>query len=132
MTIQTDSTVRDVNGNICQFLYGEDGMEPTKIEKQHINTICMDYKDISSTYRFNATEMFSEYMTSEIVNEITEKVVGSGHPVMKKNIRKMLERHFHQLLKDKEYVIEKIQNGSPSTEIYYPINMDRLIKNGKK
>jgi DNA-directed RNA polymerase II subunit RPB1 len=131
MTIQTDSTVRDANGNICQFLYGEDGMDPTKIEKQNINTICMDYKDISAMYRFNATELFSDYMTPEIVNEITEKVVGSGHQVMKKDVRKMLERHFHQLLKDKEYVIEKIQMGSLSTEVYYPINMDRLIKNIK-
>jgi DNA-directed RNA polymerase II subunit RPB1 len=131
MTIQTDSTVRDANGNICQFLYGEDGMEPTKIEGQHIYTICMDYKDISTMYRFNSTELFSEYMTPEIVAEITEKVVGTGHPVMKKDIRKMLDTHFNQLLKDKEYVIEKIQNGSPSTEIYYPINMDRLIKNIK-
>ena len=84
----------------------------------------MDYKDISSMYRFNATELFSEYMTPEIVNEITEKVVGSNHPVMKKDVRKMLDRHFNQLLKDKEYVIEKIQMGSPSTEVYYPINMD--------
>ena len=131
MVIQTDGTVRDANGNICQFLYGEDGMEPTKIEKQHLNTICMEYNDISSMYRFNATEIFSDYMTPEIVDEITEKVIGSGHPVMKKDVRKLLDKHFQQLLKDKEYVIEKIQLGNPSTEIYYPINMDRLIKNIK-
>lgn len=131
MVIQTDGTVRDANGNICQFLYGEDGMEPTKIEKQHLNTICMEYNDISSMYRFNATELFSEYMTPDIVEEITEKVIGSGHAVMKKDVRKLLDKHFQQLLKDKEYVIEKIQLGNPSTEVYYPINMDRLIKNIK-
>ena len=90
MTIQTDSTVRDANGNICQFIYGEDGMEPTKIEGQHIYTICMDYKDMSAMYRFNATELFSEYMTPEVVSEITEKVIGSGHPVMKKIFERCL------------------------------------------
>ena len=128
MTIQTDGTIRDANGNICQFLYGEDGMEPTKIEGQHLNIICMDFKDITSMYRFNATELFEEYMTKDVINEITDEVVGSGHRVMKKEIRVMLDRHFNQLLKDKEFVIEKIQLDQPSTEIYYPINIDRNIK----
>ena len=36
LKICSDLTVRNANGVIIQFLYGEDGMDPTKIEKQKI------------------------------------------------------------------------------------------------
>ena len=47
-SIQADSTVRDANGNIIQFLYGEDGVDPTKVEKQSLRTICMNHEELSS------------------------------------------------------------------------------------
>ena len=34
-----DMTVRNANGNIVQFMYGEDGMDPTKVEKQKVRTV---------------------------------------------------------------------------------------------
>jgi DNA-directed RNA polymerase II subunit RPB1 len=131
MAIRTDMTIRDANGNIIQFLYGEDGMESTKIEKQHLNTICMNYKDITSNYRFSITEPFEEYCTKDVLEAITEKVVSSQKAVLKKTIRKELELHFRQLLEDKQFMIDKVQLNNPTTEVFYPIHFDRLIKNIK-
>ena len=34
--IATDYSVRNANGTIIQFLYGEDGFEGSKIEKQNL------------------------------------------------------------------------------------------------
>jgi DNA-directed RNA polymerase beta' subunit len=34
LTVQHDGTVRDAKNNIIQFHYGEDGINPTKIETQ--------------------------------------------------------------------------------------------------
>ena len=50
----------------CSFLYGEDGMESTKIEKQFINTLNMTYKQIEDNYRF-IDEDFSNYEVSKII-----------------------------------------------------------------
>jgi DNA-directed RNA polymerase II subunit RPB1 len=38
-----DGTVRNALGDIIQFCYGEDGMDGTKIEKQFLPTIEMNY-----------------------------------------------------------------------------------------
>ena len=131
VNINADNTVRDGNGNIIQFIYGEDGMESTKIEKQHLNIICMDYKEITAKYRFGITEPFEEYCTDEIVEQITEKVVTSRKAVLKIDVRLRLEEHFNQLLEDKQFIIDDVQKNNISTEIYSVINMDRLIKNIK-
>jgi DNA-directed RNA polymerase II subunit RPB1 len=37
LTVQHDGTVRDANGNIVQFYYGEDGINPIKIETQSLS-----------------------------------------------------------------------------------------------
>ena len=49
--IHHDYSVRNANNNIIQFLYGEDGIDPTKIEKQSLPIITMDISEIESTYR---------------------------------------------------------------------------------
>ena len=130
-SIQADSTVRDANGNIIQFLYGEDGVDPTKVEKQSLRTICMNHEELTAKYRFNATDMFDEYLTQDVVDNITMEVPGSEQRVLKPEVREKLDEHFNQLLDDKEFIIEEIHHNHPSVEVYYPINMDRLIKNVK-
>ena len=48
--VEFDYSVRNANGNIVQFLYGEDGIDPTSIEKQiisvfFVSSIVMSLKD---------------------------------------------------------------------------------------
>ena len=42
-----------------------------------------------------------------------------------------LEKHFKQLLKDKEFIIDNINQNNPENTIYYPINLDRILLNIK-
>ena len=89
LEICLDFTVRDSRNNIVQFLYGEDGMESTKIEKQFINTINMNYKQIEDNYRF-IDEDFSNYVIKSTLQKfsITDKediMFGS----LKPNVEKM-------------------------------------------
>ena len=52
MKVLVDYSVRTCNGTIIQFLYGDDGFEPTKIEKQFIPYIGMTYDKIEEEYKF--------------------------------------------------------------------------------
>ena len=133
LKICLDLTVRDSRNNIVQFLYGEDGMESTKIEKQFINTLNMNYKQIEDNYRF-IDEDFSNYVTKSSISKfsITDKediMFGS----LKPNVEKMCEDHFQQILEDKNYVIEKLLHNhlNQGESVYYPVNLDRIIHNIK-
>ena len=45
--VKYDGTVRDSSNNIIQFLYGEDGMNAEFIEKQRIDLINLDDRQLS-------------------------------------------------------------------------------------
>jgi hypothetical protein len=42
LIIRYDGTVRTAIGSIVQFLYGEDGMDATRIEKQYMEHLTLD------------------------------------------------------------------------------------------
>jgi len=130
LKICLDLTVRDSNNSIVQFLYGEDGMESTKVEKQYIDTINMEFKDIERKYRFNVNEYFQEYVEKDILDSFTDEIK-HGAKKMKDKYLVACEKHFQQILKDKKFVIEKIWIDNPNPEIYYPVNLDRLLINIK-
>ena len=48
--IAADHTVRNANGVILQFMYGEDGFDGTKIESQNLISIGKSDKEIYDTY----------------------------------------------------------------------------------
>ena len=52
-----DSTVRGANRNIIQFVYGDDSMDPTKLEKTVLNIFGMDNNTIDEKYRFTKTKI---------------------------------------------------------------------------
>ena len=131
LCIKSDLTVRDANGNIIQFLYGEDGMESTKIERQSLDTVCMNHTDITNEYRFQINENFQDYLKNETIKAITEEVNGTNNNALKKKVREQLDKHFYRLLEDKQFIIDNINQNNPESTIYYPINIDRVLLNIK-
>lgn len=54
--IKYDRTVRNSNGQIIQFLYGEDGMDGRWIESQVIHLVGMSDDQMERTYRINVND----------------------------------------------------------------------------
>ena len=50
--VKYDGTVRNSNGAIVQFLYGEDGMNAELIEDQPLETLKLDNKSLNKKYNF--------------------------------------------------------------------------------
>ena len=50
--IASDYTVRNANGNILQFLYGEDGFDGAKIEKQKLLIMVKVIKNLYEEYMY--------------------------------------------------------------------------------
>jgi len=121
----TDYTVRNANNHIIQLLYGEDGMDPIKIERQFIPTLTMSFKEIEIKYKIDNTN-WSRFLYKNDIN-ITKKKDPSY-------IKDMYNRYFEQILSDKNYLIENVYNGKLANggQIYYPINIKRIVKSAKQ
>lgn len=119
--INYDSTVRNASGSIVQFLYGEDGMDPTKIESQPLPYIDMDLARLRKEYAINSVEDVKHTVSQAVYDELTKNT-------------KWIERteaHFDQILQDREFMIKKIFNCRKETSIMYPVSFMRIINNAK-
>lgn len=114
--INYDYTVRNASGSIIQFLYGEDGMDATKIESQLIPYIEMDYSELRKNYLFTEMDDF--------------KYILLNHEKVKPDYDR-LKQHFDQLLKDREFMICDIFEYKKETSIMYPVSFMRMINNYK-
>jgi len=109
--VNYDLTLRNHNEEIIQFLYGEDGLESSKLEKQYID----DLIDI---------EM--DEFKNRFLNPDTIK--GYYNDTKPKNLQDYYNNLFENLLEFRKYVIKHIINEI-SNDIYQAINIDRIILN---
>jgi DNA-directed RNA polymerase beta' subunit len=117
--VNYDMTVRNANGNIIQFLYGEDGMDACKIEHHSIPYINMDTEKIIKEYGIspNAKEV------AHILDPNLVKAVAKD-----KKFAEAMERHLKQLIEDREHVIVNMFKGANESRVLYPIGFMRMLK----
>lgn len=119
--INYDYTVRNANGSIIQFLYGEDGMDPIKIEQQSLPYIEMDYGKLHKDYNLSNQDDF-EYVLDDTVTKDLKKDSNWEEP---------FKAHFEQILKDREFMIKTIFKSKQNNSIMYPVSFSRIINNAK-
>ena len=114
--INYDNTVRNANGSIIQFIYGEDGMDGCKIETQLIPTIEMKFLDMEIKYNLTSRDKIELYLTDDAKKTIT------------KNTYDRCKNHFKLLVEDKLFIINKVNKNRKNAIINYPIPFNRIIK----
>jgi DNA-directed RNA polymerase II subunit RPB1 len=115
--INYDYTVRNASGSIVQFLYGEDGVDPTKIESQQIPYIDLDYDKLCKEYLWTSDDDPMYYLDEDTTNKL------KGN----KQLFDRLKQHFDQIVSDREFMIVKIFDGKKENSIFYPISFFRII-----
>tara|TARA_Y100000389_G_scaffold205137_1_gene263878 strand:- start:4055 stop:6013 length:1959 start_codon:yes stop_codon:yes gene_type:complete len=116
--IYNDFTVRNASNTILQFVYGEDGMDGTKIEEQKIDYIQFNTIEISGLYYLSKKDSLSTYLLKPAFDKSN-----------KDDIYKKCEEIFKLTLDDKEFLIKNIFNYEESNTIMYPIPFARIIHN---
>jgi hypothetical protein len=117
--IYYDQTVRNAAGSIIQFMYGEDGLEGTKIEQQIIPYIEMDIIAMNKAYNITPDDSLKLYLTPLSYAE---------HDKDKTWIVDMNE-YFNNIIKDREFLINKVFRGQQNSKIEYAIPFNRIITN---
>ena len=117
--IYYDQTVRNASGSVMQFLYGEDGMEGTKIEKQVMPTMHKNMFELDRDYHLRTTDPIEIYLTEEAMDGMKKEGAWA----------KRAEEHFEALIEDRRMLLEVIFGGEKHNNIFYPIPFDRILKN---
>ena len=117
--VNYDHTVRNASGTIVQFLYGEDGMDPTKVESQTVPYIEMDYATLHKTYNLTAAEDLTLHLDNATLTTFKKSA----------GWEERLSAHFEQILQDRQYMIDKIFNNRLESNVMYPVSFQRIITN---
>ena len=118
--IYYDNTIRNSNGTIIQYIYGEDGMDGCKIEKQFLPTIELSYMKMEEEYNLTEIDKLNNYLTPEAFKEV------------KLETYKRCYEHFMDLIDDKMFIIMKVNRGKKNSKIMYPIPFNRIINTAIK
>ena len=126
--IHYDMSVRNASGQIVSFMYGDDGMDSTKLEKQFIPFLrCDDVLDLKNMYLVDSYLKFKDYIVPSV---LTAAAKNNKQPMLdyRRDMNKKLFDYFSQVTKDRRFVIEKILGFSGASNISYPVAFKRLIE----
>ncbi|KAG2393795.1 hypothetical protein C9374_003559 [Naegleria lovaniensis] len=144
--VKYDGTVRDAQGNVVQFLYGEDGMDAHKVESQSIDMMNLsDNKFVDKfwypslgpapTYTPGSESLASSAITMPlgginkepfVSQKIYEEILREPEQFLKE-----IRDEYKQLLLDRAVLRTEIF-PSGETKVVMPVNLRRLIKNAQK
>jgi DNA-directed RNA polymerase II subunit RPB1 len=122
--IKYDGTVRNSLGDIVQFTYGEDGLDPMIIESQFLQIISASHEKFDRRYKIDVInpQTKDETLSSNVL-EIASELRGDVE------IQQLFDEEYDAIKNDRE----KIRSGldDPSEQRYLPLNVDRIIQNAK-
>ncbi|ODV93810.1 hypothetical protein PACTADRAFT_18443 [Pachysolen tannophilus NRRL Y-2460] len=121
--VHYDGTTRNSLGNVLQFIYGEDGLDATQVEKQAIDTIPGTDEAFERRYRIDVMDQ-SKSIRPELI-EYGSEIIGDV------NLQSILDEEYNQLLEDRRYLREEcFLNGDFQWPL--PVNIRRVIQNSQK
>jgi DNA-directed RNA polymerase II subunit RPB1 len=117
LTVQHDGTVRDANNNIIQFHYGEDGINPTKIETQGLPLEALSQEDIRTVYGMQ--------------NQDWSAILKSG--TVRENDELMIQAYVEEMIHDQYMMVEEVFQKKTHEDggTFAPVNLARWVLNIK-
>ena len=116
--IYYDFTVRNASGVIVQFIYGEDGMNGSKIERQDIPFIKMNDIELAHNYLLTENDELKFYLLKQAA-DITIKSLSE------------LKNLFKEICEDRDTLITKVFKNKLVDNILYIIPFNRILNDAK-
>ena len=118
--VNFDMTVRNANGNIIQFKYGDDSIDPIKLEQHQLDYLKHDttLESMENNYLISETDSLKLLLKTEIIDKFYKT----------KNWKERMVEYFEKVLTDREYIIDKLfKNNKCEDTIIFPIGFNRII-----
>ena len=126
LKIEYDMTVRNNKGRVIQFSYGEDGIDPVKVESQVMPLVNMGLDEIYAHYHMPSSDpkdvVFTAAFTKGVISRM-KKQKAENDAKCKEWIDFMIEQ--------REKVIQSVFRNKNNDRVYLPVAFAHTINNVK-
>lgn len=126
LKIEYDMTVRNNKGRVVQFSYGEDGIDPVKVESQIVPLVNMGLDEIYAHYHMPSSDpkdvVFTAAFTKGVISRM-KKQKAENDAKCKQWIDFMIEQ--------REKVIKSVFRNKNNDRVYLPVAFAHTINNVK-
>lgn len=119
-----DGTVRNNKNKIIQFAYGDDNIDPTKVENQKMPLPEMTIEDIYSHFQIPNDESSDDISTVNYTKSALKRMKGQ-----KQDLISETQGIIDYMLEARENLVKHVFNYSDNTTIHIPVNFRRIIVN---
>ena len=126
LKINYDYTVRNANNNIVQMVYGDDGLDPVKLESQSISLIKLNNKEMGDQFKFPKNIKWELITSKNTSKSIKNNIIKTNE---------LLDKEFENIMnmrKQLRFEIYKNLDIIDSVKIHAPFNLLRLIESSIK
>jgi DNA-directed RNA polymerase beta' subunit len=126
LKIEYDMTVRNNKGRVIQFSYGEDGIDPVKVESQIMPLVNLGLDEIYAHYHMPSSDpkdvVFTAAFTKGVISRM-KKQKAENDAKCKQWIDFMIE--------EREKVIQRVFRNKDTDRVYLPVAFAHTINNVK-
>jgi DNA-directed RNA polymerase II subunit RPB1 len=122
--VNFDLTVRTAGGNIIQFLYGDDSVDPIKLEKHHIDYLSYDatLEQMEENYLMTESDEMKYILNDNVISDVKATT----------DWQDKFTHYFKQVLEDRDFLLTFVFKNKSEDTIIHPVSIDRLITRTKK
>ena len=119
-----DGTVRNNKNKIIQFSYGDDNIDPTKVENQKMPLPEMTIEDIYSHFQIPNDEASNDVTTVNYTKAALKRMKNQKQELITET-----QGIIDYMLEARENLVKHVFNYSDNTTIHIPVNFRRIITN---
>ena len=126
LMVTYDFTVRNNQGKIIQFKYGDDCFDPVKVESQQIGFVYMTLEELYSHYQFVNTKT-----KDDILNVIYSKSVLARFKKQKQEYTNRSKKLIDDILEIRDEMVSKVFKNLEIKSVVLPVSFNNVIQSIK-
>jgi len=126
LMVTYDFTVRNNQGKIIQYRYGDDCFDPVKVEFQQIPFVYMSLEEIYSHYQFVATKS-----KEDILNVVYNKSMQARFRKQQADYTKRCKQLIDEVIATRDEMVERVFKNLEVRNVVLPVAFTHIIQNVK-
>jgi len=124
LKVEYDLTVRNSNGKVIQFSYGEDAFDPMFVENQNLPIVSMSTQDIYLHYDIATTGK-----ADSDVGSAFNKGASARMGKQKDELRKVCKKYIDKMLEARDWAVKNIFKYKNTDSVLAPVAFTHIINN---
>ena len=124
LKVNYDMTVRNNKNKIIQFAYGDDNIDPTKVENQILPLPNMTREDIYAHFQMPLEDTTSAILTTNYTKPALKRL-----KKQKKELITKTDDMINYMIESREKMVKNVFKFIDNTRIHIPVHFQRIIDN---